>query len=734
MSKKEASFAYDNIFTQNDIITNAKNVLSKRSIINDSSDVDKIKDSSWVRHGFFSTGYIDKNGNKVSTLSTTNRDRRFKSTALFKHTDSSPGGNLYINPLPQYTRYCDPREPGRLIHRNRVSIEDTAGNYGQGEYYSEAVDDNAQVVYMRFGVPEFNSLWGFFTSFYDPPTGTIARKGRAGRSFFVGEKLGKVLGYAVQLVYWPLLAAHAAGHVMQFLFNRQPSKFYRLKPSMMMYWTTVHTLLQTISVNKGIIPSYNSKVNANSETDTLENSFTVDADMRKNLAVLLPDLFHESGYIDIYNYVGKAARRQYALDNTLRDAYGNSSTTGTILNVLSKIGNTLIPGVGAIAGGIEIAFEKWVRSETVNPDEGNNYNRSGNLNSEQSANQQAQAEATGDDTRTRNTATDTINDAEPMFNINPSGNKNKQAKAKFPNQWKSWLDAEFNDGTAFVGFKVDYSGSAQESFSNAFGESELAQKINSISSASREFNFNTADGNITGGVLDSIVSFTKGLVSGAAESFQMSGLIALSGNAFVDIPKHWQSSSSSFNKTTYNITLSSPYGNTYSQMINIYIPLCCLLAAALPIQTGKQSYTSPMLLEYFDKGRGQTRLGMIDSLSVNRGTGNLGFNKKGQAMQVEVSFSIADMSSVMYTPINTGFFLNKTDGIFDEESVIGEYLAVMCGLNVREQVYRFPQLKRKLAIAVANRKRITSPGYWSMWLHEETPVGLLDALYTGVDF
>ena len=83
MSKKEASFAYDNIFTQNDIITNAKNVLSKRSIINDSSDVDKIKDSSWVRHGFFSTGYIDKNGNKVSTLSTTNRDRRFKSTALF---------------------------------------------------------------------------------------------------------------------------------------------------------------------------------------------------------------------------------------------------------------------------------------------------------------------------------------------------------------------------------------------------------------------------------------------------------------------------------------------------------------------------------------------------------------------------------------------------------------------------------------------------------------------------
>ena len=734
MSKKEATFAYDNIFTQNDIVTNAKNVLSRRSIINEGVGVDRIKDSDWVRQGFFSTEYTDKAGNKISDLSEMNKQRRFKTTALFKHTDSSPGGNLYINPLPQYTRYCDTREPGRLMFRNKVSVGSTLGNYGMGDYYSEAIDDNAQVVYMRFGVPEFNSLWGFFTSFYDPSTGTIARKGRAGKAFFVGEKLGKVLGYAVQLVYWPLLAAHAVGHVMQFLFNRQPSKFYRLKPSMMMYWTTVHTLLQSISVNKGIIPSYNSQENSNSVNDTLESSFKVDADMRKSLAVLLPDLFHESGYIDIYNYVGKASRRQYALDTELKNMYGNSGTTEKIRSTLATVGSILMPGVAVIKGGIEAAFTRWVQSETVNPDTGNNYNRSGNLTSEGKANIDALNKATGDDERTKNAASESINDTEPMFNINPSGNKNAKGKAKFPNQWRSWLDSEFNDGTAFVGFKVDYTGAAQESFSNSFGESELAQKINSISSASREFNFNTADGNITGGILDSVVSFTKGLVSGAAESFQLSGLIALSGNAFVDIPKHWQSSSSSFNKTTYSITLSSPYGNTYSQMINIYIPLCCLLAAALPVQTGKQSYTSPMLLEYFDKGRGQTRLGMIDSLSVNRGTGNLGFNKKGQAMQVEVSFSIADMSSVMYTPINTGFFLSKTDGIFDEESVIGEYLAVMCGLNVREQIYRFPVLKRRLAIAVANRKRITSAGYWSMWLHEETPVGLLDFLYTGVDF
>ena len=81
MSKKEASFAYDNIFTQNDIVTNAKNVLSRRSIINESAGIDRIKDSSWVRQGFFSTAYIHKHRNKISSLTEMNKQRRFKTTA-----------------------------------------------------------------------------------------------------------------------------------------------------------------------------------------------------------------------------------------------------------------------------------------------------------------------------------------------------------------------------------------------------------------------------------------------------------------------------------------------------------------------------------------------------------------------------------------------------------------------------------------------------------------------------
>ena len=59
-----------------------------------------------------------------------------------------------------------------------------------------------------------------------------------------------------------------------------------------------------------------------------------------------------------------------------------------------------------------------------------------------------------------------------------------------PNMW-DMIKASLNDGMEFVGFRVNSTGGAQESFSNSFRESELGQWINSTSASSRSTKFSS---------------------------------------------------------------------------------------------------------------------------------------------------------------------------------------------------------------------------------------------------
>src|SRR5690606_23738872 len=101
---------------------------------------------------------------------------------------------------------------------------------------------------------------------------------------------------------------------------------------------------------------------------------------------------------------------------------------------------------------------------------------------------------------------------------------------------------------------------------------------------------------------------------------------------------------------------------------------------ALPLSTGQHSYTSPFLCQLFDRGRAQTRLGMIDSISITRGMHNLAFNRIGEPMSVEVSFSVVELSNILHMPIAKSF--NPiTDlslsSIFDNESLYHDYIATL---------------------------------------------------------
>jgi hypothetical protein len=206
------------------------------------------------------------------------------------------------------------------------------------------------------------------------------------------------------------------------------------------------------------------------------------------------------------------------------------------------------------------------------------------------------------------------------------------------------------DAAEWITYRVEDIGSVSESFSNSTKESGIAGTINSMSASARDKRFNVMDGNITGWI-GSLYDGIKGILTEAADSLSISGIAALGGSAFVDIPEQWDDSSASINDMSFTIQLRAPYNNPVSKLQNVIIPLAGLLGLALPLSTGQQSYTSPFLVEVISPGQGHIRLGIVESLSITRAVGDVKWASDMSYMGVDVTINIKDLSSVVHMPI-----------------------------------------------------------------------------------
>jgi hypothetical protein len=661
----------------------------------------RIKDSAWVRQSFLV---------KSTDLEDLDFQARTYTSASIKFTDTRPGGSFAINPPPQFTRHADIRAKSRLT-----------GSTGLGRYYSEAFDDNAQLIHMRFGVPEFNSMSQFMTGFYDSGAGQLARTGKAPSAFF---RIGQAIALVGAVVAWPVFAIRYLGAAYRFLANKPSSKYYFLKPTMALYWNAVTNITNIISVNKGISPR--KKI----DQSPFSANYATDPEMLKNISGLIPDLFSPDGTINVYAVANRAQRLARQNIKRIKDIAERETLEGFVsgMDDLTKSSITLDTTNGI--GSFRKFYLKWFTSHE------------------------------GKEKRISEFK------AEEAKNLGTDGYGNHVDPADQGPIEKLWefLSAELDDGSAFATFRVNSTGSVSESFSNSVGESEIAGKINSMSASSRSTNFNFAGGNLIGGavgaVVGSVVEAAKDTVAGVASGFDIAGVAALAGSAFVDIPKFWQQSTASLPRANYTVNLRSPYGNPISQLVNIDIPLAMLLAAALPISTGKQSYNSPFILELYDQGRCQTRLGMIDSLSVTRGVGNLGFNNDGKALGVDVSFSIVDMSSIMHMPITEGFNFTEmalgaaagglvagpvgalaggaiagafSGGIFSEDTVFTDYMNVLAGVSLENQIYSFNKLKLNISRQMRKWENWSSTAHMASFIGDTGPAHLWSVFFKGLN-
>ena len=563
-------------------------------------------------------------------------------------------------------------------------------------------------------------MTNFFFNFYNPQAASLANKGRSPSAFYY---LGRAVGFVVSLPAQPLIWT---GSVIRYLINKPASKYYYLKPAMPLYWSAVSNMVNMIGVNMGVIARGLSKGDQYMRPFDKSHAQEEHLLMRRAMAGATPNIFRGDGGVDIYSIATRAQRMSYInrinMRKALEDAGSWSAFQERMRSAMRKPVDDIGPQNQALHDYVKSFHEAQANQNTLGDEE------------------------------------DRVQDADTV------GGRFENLADPQDDTFGKFLKAELEDGSAFVTFRVDHQSEVSESFSNSVGESGLASMINSAASAGRNARFSFSDGNFGDGPLASMAEGAAkaagDVVTGVLDSVRLSGLMALTGSAFADIPKVWESSSANFPTASYTIELRSPYGAPYARFQNLMVPLCMLLAGVLPLATGKQSYTSPFLCELYSQGRQQIRLGMIESMSISRGTGNLGWTRHGEPLGIDVSFTVADLSSVLHMPITSNFgvmdalgtgalsligkgldaknlitmgaetnYGEKAEEIaslldrstYDDDNAFTDYMSVLGSLGLADQIYPTNKLRLRRAQRAANWEQWKSPAYHANWIAGTTP-------------
>lgn len=658
-----------------------------------------LKDSQWIRQSML----LPKR-----SIDATDMLRRTYSNDFRKFSDTTLGGNQACNPPPQFTSYAD--IAGRRFNQDI--------SFGMGRYYSEVIDDNSVYVNMRFGVPVFNSLTSFFGNFYSSDASRLARQGRTnGVGEWLGDLgygIGNLAGFVLSIGFLPYILA---GQTLKFLAGKTSTRYYYLKPNMYSYWSAVQMIANQYSVNAGFVAGmspeeYGENVRGLTPQDISERNR------------LLPDIWRSNGSVDIYatsTRHQRLANKQYAeLQRIREEATSLDDLKGRWKSFLEKplIENEYRP--------MNEYLKSYLQLEQTKP----------TIATEKT---QTVAGENGE------TATAGAFLSEQAETITDYFGKNGKEDAGF----SDYMLAELRDGAQFVTFRVDNPGTVGESFSSTVRDSDIAGTVNSMSSGARNMRFSVANGNVSDGIIGSTIGaateFIGGIIGGVADAMSISGLASLAGNAFVDIPKHWDGSTANLPRMQYTMELRAPYGNEVSRFQNLIVPLAMLLAGALPLSTGTQSYTSPFLCELYCRGRAQTRLGIIDSLEVTRGAGNVGWTQDGKPLGIDISFSVVDLSSVIHMPLTNGFAgvsggpleIFKPGGISRmlgaDDTSFADYMAVLSGMGLTDQIYQVRKLKRNFYRTVLDFQSWASPANAAAWIGNWSSVRIISGFANGTN-
>ena len=694
---------------------------------------DNVLDSTWIRQSLFVPFRKQKGGNARDN------DGSY-SIGQLMFEDLAPGGCRFMNPLPQANRFADIQVQSSLAqvqtdtdwsHKasDRVTKAET---FGMGRYYAEHINQHAQYFTLQVGIPKFNSLTNFMCGFYDPPQADMAN---------LGTMLDDVVYDLMQLTCYVTVAFMAAPlgllamtystgkKILASVQHRPLSKFYYVSPTMNLYWGTAQNILNSFIVNlklqSGLEGPMDNKgmLQRDGTTKVVMDSGSLTTEDYKELSRILPDIFlSEGGGVDLRAVANRYQRMAAANDRVMRkflneDTKGAPTWADAGEKIIQYISNPSSLGSSiekmnfpTISSSID-AYKKThagtgkflvdaLKSppdppkDGAAPDPAKSADSTANMDSAQTIDEQTTSVtlASGQSVKLSTSWWDHL-----------IGTDNTSSYA-------SYMKANAEDGNQFISFRVDYERQIRESFSNTSKESDMAAKMNSTARSGRETLFSMAGGNIGDNVISDLIEGAVGALNSGAKAVAdftgFSGLAMLGGRAFVDVPEFWDASSASLPTMSYTIPLRSWSGHPVALLKNIYMPLAMILAFSLPRATGRASYTSPYYCKIWQKGYAQCQVALVESLSITRGAGNLGWNYKNQPIAIDINITFKDLTKIFYIPISPD--LSKKDMLsialtnlpltmFDEDTTFSDLMAAYTSLGLNDQYY--PSNKWRLKAA-----------------------------------
>lgn len=287
-----------------------------------------------------------------------------------------------------------------------------------------------------------------------------------------------------------------------------------------------------------------------------------------------------------------------------------------------------------------------------------------------------------------------------------------------------------------VAFYVDAEPQISESLSNSTTQSQLAEKINSVSDLGREMQFllgsneNLMPSMVTDTMHKDPTKDTSVAQSAANKLISGGSLIGTIMHSFDTIigggklifPEIW--SDSQFSRDyNINIKLVSPDNDDYSIYVNIIVPLLHLLGFALPRGTGPSAFVSPYLVRCSYKGMFNVDMGIITSMNITKGA-ECAWNHRGMPTSVNVSFTIKELYDIFALANNEAGNYKLADN-----SIMMDYIGNLCGININE-----PDLTR--TITYHGLMQLNRPGNFArrIWdtLDQEFVNGINDIFKGGI--
>jgi predicted metal-binding transcription factor (methanogenesis marker protein 9) len=118
-------------------------------------------------------------------------------------------------------------------------------------------------------------------------------------------------------------------------------------------------------------------------------------------------------------------------------------------------------------------------------------------------------------------------------------------------------------------------------------------------------------------------------------------------------------------------------------------------------------------------------MGIIDSVSLKRGSSEFGWTYQNLPTCIDVDLSIKDMSPMMYMAMKDSVIQD----MLGTNNTFNEYMLTLAGTGLFERISRWSQIRRDIQLTSHKiRNQVANPMFWANKIADSAPAQFISAL------